>query len=200
MKFYLASSNPGKLRDFTGMAPLEVELLPGFAALPLAIEDGATFEANAVKKAEHYSRLSGRRVVADDSGLEVAALAGAPGVHSARFAGPDASDADNNRLLLERLAGVPRERRQAAFVCVLALAEAGRLLATFHGRAEGFILEAPRGANGFGYDPLFYSPAAGCAFGELTPEQKAHYSHRGAAARQLLAWRQAQHASKHSHG
>lgn len=198
MKLYLASSNPGKLRDFGGMAPLDVELLPGFAALEPVVEDGATFAENAAKKATNYSRQARALVLADDSGLEVAALGGAPGVHSARFAGRQGDDAANNRLLLERLAGVPRERRQAAFVCVLALAERGRLLATFTGRAEGFILEAPRGHHGFGYDPLFDSPAAGCAFAELTPEQKARFSHRGAAARQLLAWIEARETCTHA--
>lgn len=188
MKIYLASSNRGKLRDFRGMPPLEIKLLPGFESLPPVEEDGVTFTANAVKKAEHYSRLANAMVLADDSGLEVAALDGAPGVRSARFAGRQGDDEANNRLLLERLRGIAREQRQAAFVCVLAVAEAGRLLATFAGRAEGYILDAARGTQGFGYDPLFFSPAAGCAFAELSPQEKARYSHRGAAARQLLTW------------
>ncbi len=191
MRIWLASSNPGKLRDFAGMAPaLEVALLPGFARLPPVVEDGDSFAANARKKAAEYSRASSSEewVLADDSGLEVAALDGAPGIYSARFAGEGASDEENNALLLRRLEGVPSERRQAAFVCVLAVARQGQVAATFTGRAEGTILNAERGSNGFGYDPLFYSPAAGCGFGELTAEAKAGFSHRGQAARALLAW------------
>jgi XTP/dITP diphosphohydrolase len=198
MRVWLASGNPGKLRDFAAMAPaLEVALLPGFARLPPVIEDGDSFAANACKKAAEYSRAWGGEewVLADDSGLEVAALDGAPGIYSARFAGEGASDEENNALLLRRLEGVPAERRQAAFVCVLAVARQGQVAATFTGRAEGTILTAERGSNGFGYDPLFYSPAAGCAFGELPAEVKARFSHRGQAARALLAW-----AQKHGAG
>lgn len=211
MRIWLASSNPGKLRDFAGIdwlgsqpgsaacpaeaPPLEVGLLPGFAALPAVVEDGESFAANARKKAAEYSRAAGSPdlVLADDSGLEVAALGGAPGIYSARFAGEGATDQANNDLLLRRLAGVPPRRRQAAFVCVLAVAQAGVVLATFTGRAEGEILTAPRGANGFGYDPLFYSPAAGRGFGELTAAEKAGFSHRGQAARALLHWAKDQH-------
>ncbi|MGH9535573.1 MAG: non-canonical purine NTP pyrophosphatase [Terriglobales bacterium] len=199
MRIWLASSNPGKLRDFAGLAPaLEMELLPEFANLRPVVEDGDSFEANASKKAAEYSRASGRSdcVLADDSGLEVTALGGAPGIYSARFAGLGASDAANNALLLGRLAGIPEDRRQAAFVCVLAVARRGEVLARFHGRAEGTILAAPRGQFGFGYDPLFYSPAAGCGFGELTAQAKARFSHRGQAARALLAWAARQAADK----
>lgn len=191
MKIWLASGNPGKLDDFAAMAPaLEIALLPGFAQLAPVDEDGDSFAANARKKAAEYSRASGlpEPVLADDSGLEVAALGGAPGIYSARFAGPGATDAANNDLLLHRLARIPPGRRQAAFVCVLAVARGGQVLATFSGRAEGVILDAPRGTHGFGYDPLFYSPAAGRAFGELTAEVKARFSHRGQAARALLRW------------
>lgn len=191
MRIWLASSNPGKLRDFAALAPaLEVALLPGFAALPTVEEDGESFAANARKKAAEYSRASGSPdlIMADDSGLEVAALGGAPGIYSARFAGPGASDQANNDLLLRRLAEAPPGRRQAAFVCVLAVARAGQVLATFTGRAEGEILAAARGEQGFGYDPLFYSPAAGRGFGELTAGEKARFSHRGQAALALLRW------------
>jgi XTP/dITP diphosphohydrolase len=167
---------------------IRVELLHDFAALPPVIEDGATFEENARKKAEHYSRFSDDVVIADDSGIEVDALGGAPGVHSARFAGRHGDDEANNRLLLDKLRGVPWEKRTARFVCVLAAARAGRTLATFRGAAEGYILEEPRGSEGFGYDPLFYSPEARCGFGELPAERKAQFSHRGKAATALLQW------------
>ncbi len=189
MTLYLATSNPGKLADFAGMERMPA-LLPGFAALPSIEETGATFEANARLKAEHYSRFAppDAAVLADDSGLEVDALAGAPGVYSARFAGEPSDDAANNALLLARLRGLPPGSRTARFVCLLALARAGSTLATFRGEAAGIILDAPRGSYGFGYDPLFYSPEAGCAFAELTPEQKAGFSHRGRAARALMRW------------
>jgi XTP/dITP diphosphohydrolase len=188
-RFFLATSNQGKLRDFRGMEPqIRVELLPGYTALAPVVEDGDTFEANARKKAEHYSRLAEDVVIADDSGLEVDALGGAPGVHSARFAGKHGDDEANNRLLLEKLRGMPTEKRTARFVCVLAAARSGRTLACFRGVAEGYVLDAPRGTHGFGYDPLFYSPEAGYAFAELLPERKAVFSHRGKAARELMRW------------
>lgn len=195
MKLWLATGNAGKLKDFAGLGPeWTIGLLPGFASLPVAEETGRTFEANARLKAEHYSRYTADWVVADDSGLEVEALGGAPGVDSALYAGRHGDDEANNRLLLERMRGVPEARRQAAFVCVLAVARQGQTLATFAGRVEGRILEAPRGAGGFGYDPLFYSPEAGKGFGELDRETKARYSHRGRAARALLDWLRTCHA------
>jgi len=126
-------------------------------------------------------------VVADDSGLVVEALEGQPGVRSARFAGPGATDADNNRKLLEELRGVPAEKRGARFVCVLALARGGRVLGIFSDYVEGRILEAPRGSGGFGYDPLFFLPERGCTTAELAPEEKNRVSHRGKAFRKLLA-------------
>jgi XTP/dITP diphosphohydrolase len=200
----IATSNAGKLRDFAGAAAahgVEVAPVPGFSSLPAVVEDGLTFEANARKKADHYSRhisaenLRGEIVLADDSGLEVDALQGAPGVHSARYAADDPAqaesntddDANNARLLLE-LRGVPPERRSARFVCVIAAAQDGKTLAVFHGEAEGRILEAPRGGGGFGYDSLFYFPEIAKTFAELTPEEKARYSHRGAALRKALDW------------
>lgn len=190
MRLWLATSNPGKLEDFAGMGEgWEVGLLPGFAELPTVTESGATFEENARLKAEHYSRFSPDFVVADDSGLEVDALGGAPGVYSARFAGRHGDDEANNRLLLEKLRGMARKQRGAAFVCVLAVARAGATVRTFAGRAEGVILEEPRGSKGFGYDPLFYSEEARRGFGELERAEKARYSHRGRAARQLMEWR-----------
>lgn len=193
MTIYLATGNPGKVADFRGIG-LPVEMLPGFASLPPIEETGATFEANARLKAEHYSRFTEAMVLADDSGLEVDALQGAPGVYSARFAGTHGDDAANNRLLLQELQYVPQPHRTARFVCVLALAQQGRTVASFRGAAEGRILGAPRGTGGFGYDPLFFSSAAGASFAELAPERKAQFSHRGAAARAMLEWIGAQQA------
>ena len=203
-RLLIATSNSGKLRDFAGAAAgrgIEIGGIPGFASLPSVVEDGLTFEANARKKAEEYSRYApGEIVVADDSGLEVDALNGAPGVHSARYAAPDLLDVEphlanentddvaNNARVLRELLGVPASKRTARFVCVLAAACDGRTLATFRGTAEGILLETARGTNGFGYDPLFYFPQIEKTFAELSAEEKARYSHRGEAFRQLLEW------------
>lgn len=195
----IATSNPGKLRDFAGAARphgIEIAGIPNFASLPTPVEDGATFEENARKKAEEYSRYApGEVVVADDSGLEIDALHGAPGVHSARYAAdqPHLADAntddeENNARVLRELTDVPSEKRTGRFVCVLAAALDGKTIGAFRGTAEGIILDAPRGENGFGYDPLFYFPEIGKTFAELSAEQKAKYSHRGAAFRQFLDW------------
>ncbi len=203
-RILIATSNPGKVRDFAGAAAphgIEIGSIPGFASLPAVVEDGLTFEDNARKKAEEYSRHAvGEIVVADDSGLEVDALGGAPGVHSARYAAPDlfsvqphladenTDDEANNARVLRELRHVPAEKRTGRFVCVLAAARDGRTLATFRGTAEGIILDAPRGTGGFGYDPLFYFPQIQKTFAELSAEEKARYSHRGAAFRQFLEW------------
>jgi XTP/dITP diphosphohydrolase len=191
----IATSNPGKLRDFAAAAAphgIEVASLPGFHLLPPAAEDAPTFEGNACKKAEHYSlRAPGELVLADDSGLEVAALNGAPGVLSARYAavaGGNASDSANNQRLLCELADVPEEQRGARFVCVIAAARDGQTLATSRGEARGVILRQPRGAAGFGYDPLFYFPPLNKTFAELTSAEKAQVSHRGHAFRAFLDW------------
>jgi XTP/dITP diphosphohydrolase len=200
----VATSNSGKLRDFAGAAAaagITIETIPRFSSLPAVIEDGTTFEANARKKAEQYSRFApGELVLADDSGLEVDALGGSPGVHSARYAtleahGEDSPDSHrnsddeaNNARLLRELADVPPAKRTARFVCVIAAARDGETLATFRGSAEGIILDAPRGTYGFGYDPLFYFPQIGKTFAELSAEEKAEYSHRGAAFRAFLEW------------
>lgn len=189
MKILLATGNAGKVRDFGGMQPeLHVALLPEYASVPVAPELGRSFEENARQKAEYYSRLTSEWVLADDSGLEVDALGGDPGVDSALYAGRHGDDEANNQLVLERLRGIPAEQRGGRFVCVLALARGGQTAVTFRGVVEGLILTAPRGDNGFGYDPLFYSPEAGRGFGELTAEEKARYSHRGRAVRELLKW------------
>ncbi len=173
-----------------------MESIPGFASLPAVVEDGATFEANARKKAEEYScYVPGEVVIADDSGLEVDALGGAPGVHSARYAAehpPSAEsntdDEANNARVLRELRDVLSERRTGRFVCVIAAARDGRTLQMFRGETNGLILDAPRGRNGFGYDPLFFFPQIGKTFAELLPEEKAKYSHRGEAFRKFLAW------------
>jgi XTP/dITP diphosphohydrolase len=198
-RILIATSNRGKLRDFAAAAALhgiEIGGIPGFASLPAVVEDGLTFEENARKKAEAYSRhAAGEIVLADDSGLEVDALNGAPGVHSARYGAdqPHLADANtddevNNARLLRELRHVAEEKRTGRFVCVLAAARNGQTLATFRGTAEGVILGSPRGAGGFGYDPLFYFPQIHKTFAELSAEQKAGYSHRGAAFRQFLEW------------
>jgi XTP/dITP diphosphohydrolase len=185
---FCATGNSGKLREFriaAGAAQVDIELLPGFKQLPPAVEDGATFEENAIRKALHYAPHAGGLLFADDSGLEVEALGGAPGVYSARFSGLHATDASNNRLLLEKLHGVAD--RKARFVCAIALVQGERVIGVYHGAVEGTILDEARGDGGFGYDPLFYCPAFGCTFGEATAEQKLSLSHRGQAIRALLA-------------
>jgi XTP/dITP diphosphohydrolase len=198
-RILIATSNPGKLRDFAGAAlrhGVEIAGIPNFSSLPAVAEDGLTFEANARKKAEAYSRyVPGETIVADDSGLEIDALNGDPGVHSARYAAgkPDQVEANtddeaNNARVLRELKAVPSTRRTGRFVCVLVAARDGKTLATFRGTAKGIILDAPRGMNGFGYDPLFYFPQIEKTFAELTAEEKSKYSHRAAAFRRLLAW------------
>jgi XTP/dITP diphosphohydrolase len=195
----IATSNAGKLRDFAGAARshgIEIAGIPNFSSLPLVVEDGLTFEDNARKKAEEYSvNITGEIVLADDSGLEVDALYGAPGVHSARYAAnqPHLAEANtdddaNNAKILRELKNVPPEQRTGRFVCVLAAARDGKTLATFRGTAEGMILDGPQGTNGFGYDPLFYFPQIKKTFAELSAEEKAQYSHRGAAFRAFLVW------------
>jgi XTP/dITP diphosphohydrolase len=195
----VATSNAGKLRDLAGAAApygITIASIPNFSSLPQVVEDGTTFEENARKKAEAYSRaVPGELVLADDSGLEIDALGGAPGVHSARYAadGPHAAECNmedeaNNARVLHELASVATEKRTARFVCVLVVARDGETLRTFHGTAEGILLDAPRGENGFGYDPLFYFPLIGKTFAELSAEEKALYSHRGAAFRAFLEW------------
>jgi XTP/dITP diphosphohydrolase len=216
---FLASSNPGKLREFRAAAAargLTVETLPGFAKLPVCVEDGATFEENARKKAIHYSRSAAGLVFADDSGICADALDGAPGIYSARFAGPDASDQQNNELLLaeihraeavENRNSIPETRnsipgsrvssfdfrlsalppnRAAHYICVIALAEAGQVGTVVEGRADGVIIDEPRGTGGFGYDPYFFYPPLGKTFAEIAPEEKFAVSHRGVAFRKLL--------------
>lgn len=198
VKLYCATSNQGKLSEFQQAAGDEIEIV-GLPPIPCT-ENGETFAENAVNKALCYSQsmenVSEQRpgvsplVFSDDSGLAVDALGGAPGIHSARFAGPDADDAANNLLLLQRLADVPQARRTARFICCIALTRAGRILQTFQAAAEGMIVEERRGSGGFGYDPLFCLPELDRTFAELTAREKWRHSHRGGAFRQLLAWLQ----------
>jgi XTP/dITP diphosphohydrolase len=188
LKLYCATTNPGKLREFQ-MAfdvSVQVEVLPSLASITPPEETGLTFEENAALKAQYYSKHCDGYLFADDSGLEVDALAGAPGVYSARFAGPHATDAANNQLLISRMQGIAN--RTARFVCAIALATEGRLVETFRGEVEGRLLDAPRGDTGFGYDPLFFYPPSGCTFGEAPLDHKMEVSHRAQALRYMKAY------------
>jgi XTP/dITP diphosphohydrolase len=187
VKLWCATGNAGKLREFqraAAEAGIEIEGLPDFKRIPECVEDGATFAENAILKARHYAPYAPGAVFADDSGLVVDALDGTPGVYSARFAGPHATDEQNNRLLLVRLRGVAN--RRARFVCVIALVEGDEVRGLYEGDVEGEMLDAPRGSGGFGYDPLFYYPPFARTFGEATEEQKLAVSHRGQAFRKML--------------
>jgi XTP/dITP diphosphohydrolase len=185
VRLFCATTNPGKLREFKKALKdsFELETLPGLKSIRPCDETGATFEENAIQKALYSKHCEGRLFV-DDSGLEVDALNGAPGVYSARFAGPDATDEENNRLLLERMHGVAE--RTARFVCVVALASKGKLIGTFRGVVDGELLEQPRGPNGFGYDPLFFYPEYGRTFGEVAVDRKMKVSHRAKALRAMV--------------
>jgi XTP/dITP diphosphohydrolase len=180
---YCATSNPGKLREFQSAAPqYEIRTI----SRPAPEEHGTTFEEAAADKARYYGAHVDGYLFADDSGLEVDALGGAPGVYSARFAGPGATDAGNNALLIEKLKGV--ENRTARFVCVIALVHKGALVRTFRGSVEGRILDSASGSHGFGYDPLFYYEPFGCTFGEASHDQKMQVSHRGQALRAMFTF------------
>jgi XTP/dITP diphosphohydrolase len=190
LRLFLATSNPGKRDEYRDMAegkPVALELLPNFTALPPFDEFAPTFAENAAGKALHYSCLTDEIVLADDSGLVVPALDGAPGVHSARYAGPGASDADRYRKLLREMRDKRGADRNAHFVCVIAVTQRGAALAVVSGQAEGVLLEEPRGQGGFGYDPIFYFPSLGKTFAELSRQEKNEHSHRGLAFQRLLA-------------
>ena len=191
-RLVFASRSHGKLaelRALTADLGLDVVGVAEIAGVPDVVEDGETFVANATKKAIEVSRATGLPALADDSGLEVDALGGEPGVYSARYAGVHGDDAANNRKLLERLAGVPPEQRVARFRCVLALADVagalGERVISVAGSCEGTILDAPRGAGGFGYDPLFFAPELGMTFAEAGIGPKSGLSHRARAMRAL---------------
>ncbi len=188
-RLWCATTNPGKLAEFQlggSRAGFDVQPLPGLRSLQPPEETGATFTENATIKALYYSRLAPDAVFVDDSGLAVDALGGSPGVWSARYAGPDATDEANNLLVLERMRG--QTKRAARFVAVIAVAEQGRLVETFEGLVEGQLLEAPRGTGGFGYDPLFFYPPFGCTLAEASAEQKIAVSHRGRALEKMFAY------------
>ena len=187
LHLFCATSNPGKAREFALAAGerVAIEPLPDFRAIPPCVEDGATFAENAVIKARHYGARAPGLLFADDSGLEVDALGGAPGVLSARYCGHHGDDLPNNRLLIERLRGVAN--RTARFVCAIALVEGGELRGVYRGAVEGLIVDEPRGDGGFGYDPHFLYPPFGRTFGEAGAGEKFAVSHRGQALRAMLA-------------
>jgi XTP/dITP diphosphohydrolase len=189
MKLLLASSNPGKLREYLELArgtTIDIALLPDFSSFPAFDESAPTFAENAAGKALHYSQFTDETVLADDSGLVVPALSGAPGVHSARYAGPGASDSARIQKLLCEMDGKEGDTRDARFVCVIAIAARGRALAIVSDTAGGVITKEPRGASGFGYDPIFLFEDLGRTYAELTPDEKNSYSHRGRAFGRLL--------------
>lgn len=193
VRLFLASSNPGKLKEFRALAANaaakishDLQLLPNFSELPAFEESASTFGENAAGKALHYSRLSGLPVIADDSGLVVDALDGAPGVRSARYAGPNASSAERTEKLLAEMRARGSKDRRARFVCVIALAVSGHMVAVFSDEVAGEILETPRGTGGFGYDPVFFFGPAGKSFSEMSAEEKNRYSHRAKAFRKLV--------------
>jgi len=189
VRILLASSNSGKLREYRELAAgtaLGIELLPDFQKLPEFEESAPTFAENSAGKALHYSRFTAELVLADDSGLVVPALGGAPGVHSARYAGPDATSADRVRKLLREMDGKRGVERRARFVCVISVARQGRALAVVSDLAEGAIAAERRGTNGFGYDPVFCLPDGRRTYAEISAEEKNLHSHRGRAFRKLV--------------
>ena len=182
MKLYCATSNPGKLKEFQLAAGDGIEIEP-LTGIPPCEENGSTFQENAMAKALYYSQFAPGKVFADDSGLVIDALGGAPGIYSARYAGDD--ERNNDRVLRE-MKGV--ENRAARFVCFIGLAEKGRMLGVFHGTVDGEILHAPQGDEGFGYDPLFYYAPFRCSLAEVPAEKKFAISHRGLALQTMLAF------------
>ena len=189
-RILIATGNTKKGRELAEIlgSTWSVSTLKDLAVVPEIVEDGLTFQENAVKKALTVAQVHEGLILADDSGLEVDALSGAPGVRSARFAGEPSNDARNNTLLLEKLQGLPVAKRGAQFHCVLALVEKGSLLKTFSGICRGQILNAPGGDGGFGYDPLFVPDGYSQTFAELPAATKHQLSHRGQAMRQLLSF------------
>lgn len=190
MTIHCATTNAGKLKEFRlifehyARGRFVLESLPGLAGIEAPEETGSTFVENAALKACYYSTFTDGLLFADDSGLAVDALEGAPGIYSARYAGPEATDAENNAKVVAALAG--QADRTARFVCSIALAQGGKLLGTFTDDVEGQMVEVARGPHGFGYDPLFFFPPFGCTFGEAEPERKLLVSHRGKALARLI--------------
>jgi XTP/dITP diphosphohydrolase len=188
MDILLASQNRGKLaemRQLLAGLPFHVLCPADLGILEAPEETGTTFLENAALKARHYARLSGRLAVADDSGISVDALDGAPGLYSSRFGGEGASDDDRNRLLLQKLAGLPDEKRTARFTSAVVVARGGNVLFEVEEKVEGRIASGPRGANGFGYDPIFFYPPFGTTFGDVPAVEKDRVSHRGKAFARL---------------
>jgi XTP/dITP diphosphohydrolase len=193
MELLLATQNKGKLHEMKVLLqglPIEVVSPADLGIHESPEETGSTFRENALLKARHYARVTGRLAVGDDSGLSVDALGGAPGLYSSRFGGEGRSDADRNALLLEKLAAVPREQRTARFTCAVAVVEGGQTLLEVEETVEGLIADAPSGPHGFGYDPLFFYPPFGHTFGVVGHEMKDRVSHRGKAFAKLRAFLQ----------
>jgi XTP/dITP diphosphohydrolase len=195
LEIVVATTNQGKLIELRNMLqPHDVTVrgLNEFPDIPTALEDGATFAENARQKARYYSQLLNRWVLADDSGLQVDALQGAPGIYSARFSLIETSDRAeqdraNNQRLLQLLADVPSQERQARFCCCLCLHDPEQVRLEVEGFVEGIIIDQPQGSNGFGYDPIFYLPEKGKTIAQLPPEEKNALSHRGQALQKLVA-------------
>jgi XTP/dITP diphosphohydrolase len=186
MTLVIATRNPGKtaeIRDLLADFPIHIKNLEEFGPIPPVEEDGETFDDNAYKKASFVSKVLGLPALADDSGLVVEALGGAPGVYSARYAGDNATDEQRFTKLLEEMKG--QTNRKAAFECVISIAVPPGPALTYEARCEGLIAEKPVGKNGFGYDPVFYYPPFNKTFGQLTREEKSRVSHRGKALREL---------------
>jgi len=191
MELVVATGNAGKLREIRHLLEgtgIVVKGLSDFSGISDIVEDGETFEANARKKAETVARITGLPTLADDSGLEVEALGGAPGVRSARYAGERATDVQNNAKLLKELEALPDLSRAGAFCCAMAFCPRPEECTVFFGRVEGVILDAPRGEGGFGYDPLFLVREYGKTMAELSLETKNRISHRGQALRQAITY------------
>src|SRR5579862_5201318 len=189
MKLLLASSNPGKLREYrelAGDSDFDLAELPNFREITEFEESAPTFAENAAGKAQYYSRFADEIVLADDSGLVVPALGGAPGVHSARYAGPNATDRERIDKLLREMKGKKGDERRAVFICVTAVAKQGRVIAVTSDSVHGLLTEEARGTNGFGYDPIFLFTELGRTYAELTSLEKNHFSHRGKAFRSML--------------
>jgi len=183
----LATTNKGKTREIRELladAPVEIKNLSDFGPIPEVIEDGETFDENAYKKASFTAKVLGYPAIADDSGLCVDALDGAPGVYSARYAGDNASDADNVKKMLTALED--KKNRDAAFKCVISIAVPAGAALTYEGECKGVLTREPKGENGFGYDPLFFYPDFDKTFAQLTSKEKGRVSHRGMALKQVV--------------
>jgi XTP/dITP diphosphohydrolase len=191
LRLFVASSNPGKLREYRALAQpasasVDIAFIPIFDSIAVFEEIWPTMAENSAGKALHYSRFAEGIVVADDSGLVVPALGGAPGVLSARYAGPEASDEERVQKVLGEMSEMKGEDRRARFVCVVAVAESGKMLGLFSASSEGILLDEPRGRDGFGYDPIFFFPTLGKTYAEISREEKNLYSHRGKAFHKAL--------------